>query len=121
MNTQFEELKEEMNKVKIWTVKAYVDYDHHVYAYTSLNKAIKKAYEIVREIIKAYDSLECEGSFEKEIEFDSQFKYSLKTCKELVKYSMIQTYAYDFSFQDSAYGRHDTIYDIEIQGHDGKE
>ena len=120
MNTHYEASKEELNKVKIWTVKAYVDYEHHVYAYTSLNKAIKKAYEIAKECINEYEEANGEGSFVKECGNDNVFKYTLKTCKELVKHSMIEDYAYDYMFSDSAYG-YEKIYDIEIQGHNGKE
>jgi hypothetical protein len=120
MNTLHEEINEEMNKIKIWTVKAYVDYEHHVYAYTSLNKAIKKAYEIATEYIRSYEEFEGKGSFDEHNGSEYVFKYTLRTCKELVKQSMIETYAYNFSWSDSGYG-YDLIYDIEIEGHDGKE
>ena len=120
MNYHYEGTQEGLNKVKIWTVKAYVDYENQVYAYTSLNKAIKKAYEIVKACIIEFDEVNGKGSFEKENGTDYVFKYSIKTCKELIKHSMIEDFAYGYMWSDSAYG-YDKIYDIEIQGHDGKE
>jgi hypothetical protein len=121
MNTHYEETQKAMDRMKIWTVNAYDDYEHRVYAYTSLNKAIKKAYEIATECIRIYDEVNGKGSFFEQCGNDNLFKYNLKTCKELVKQSMIERYHYQFYFSDSPYGNVDLIYSIQIQGHDGKE
>lgn len=111
--------KEELKKVKVWTILVEDPEDcPRVYGFRSLNKAISKAYDLVREQKEMWESVnedEDREFFQYHGTQSSPFKYSYTTCKEIIIESLCQDYPQHLVWSES-FSDYST-YSIEIEGH----
>ena len=111
----------QIKRCKLWTLLVEDPNDcPRVYAFSSFNKAMKKAYELVQEQKEMFesDNPDEEEFFQYHGSQSSPFKYSFRTCKELITSILLNEPFYSMSWSESF---HDySSYSIEIEGHDGK-
>ena len=108
---------EQLKKTKVWTILVESPEDcPRVYGFTSLNKTMSKAYDLVREYKEIWENdNEDTEFFEYFGNKTSPFKYSYSTCKEIIKESLLESYSWSIHYCESF---HDyATWSITIEGH----